>query len=135
MKELLLAGLVVLGAGGAMAREPGSNELPVTVGTCGQPTIASVGSRLVDGRTGKDMPGMGHSVRYSNGGVSVSYGADVSSKAIDGSRVGDRVLVCLVFIPQGCPAGDVRGRIYTVTNFRTMESWTLPDSAHRCGGA
>ena len=32
-------------------------------------------------------------------------------------------------------AGDARGRIYTTTNLRTLESWTMPDSEHQCGGA
>ncbi len=51
------------------------------------------------------------------------------------SRVGDPVLMCLVEIPQDCPPGDDRGKIYTTTNLRTQESWTLPDSQHSCGGA
>lgn len=38
-------------------------------------------------------------------------------------------------LPQHCPPGDNRGKIYTTTNMRTVKSWTLPDSEHRCGGA
>ena len=55
--------------------------------------------------------------------------------AVNGSRPGDRVITCLVSIPRGCPPGDDRGRLYTTTNLRTEDSWTLPDSQHRCGGA
>jgi hypothetical protein len=43
--------------------------------------------------------------------------------------------MCLVQLPFACPAGDVRGRWYTTTNLRTLESWTLPDAEHGCGGA
>jgi hypothetical protein len=25
--------------------------------------------------------------------------------------------------------------MYTTTNLRTLDSWTLPDSQHMCGGA
>ena len=32
-------------------------------------------------------------------------------------------------------AGDNRGKIYTTTNLRTLDSWTLTDSEHSCGGA
>ncbi len=51
------------------------------------------------------------------------------------SRKGDKVYVCLMSILANCPPGDDRGRVYTTTNLRTMESWTLPDSEHSCGGA
>lgn len=65
----------------------------------------------------------------------MAYQEDAALPAIKNSRVGDHVLNCLVFIPKDCPKGDDRGRIYTVTNLRTLESWTLPDSQHSCGGA
>jgi hypothetical protein len=45
------------------------------------------------------------------------------------------VRICLVSLPQNCPPGDTRGRIYKTTNLRTRQSWTLPDSEHSCGGA
>jgi hypothetical protein len=51
------------------------------------------------------------------------------------SRVGDRVRICLVSIPKGCPPGDERGRAYATTNLRTGAAWTRRDSAHLCGGA
>ncbi|HJW39842.1 MAG TPA: hypothetical protein VJ476_01290, partial [Rhizomicrobium sp.] len=51
------------------------------------------------------------------------------------SHVGDPVLMCLVFIPSDCPKGDDRGKVYTTTDLRTLQSWTLPDAEHSCGGA
>ena len=51
------------------------------------------------------------------------------------SKVGDRVRICLDSLPKDCPPGDDRGKIYTTTNERTNESWTMQDSQHGCGGA
>lgn len=51
------------------------------------------------------------------------------------SKVGDPVLVCVVLIPTECPAGDTRGTFYTMTNLRTIKSWTLPNDTRECGGA
>ncbi len=55
--------------------------------------------------------------------------------AVDRSRPGDPVRICLVSIPKHCPPGDNRGRTYKTTNLRTHRAWTLPDSEHMCGGA
>jgi hypothetical protein len=38
-------------------------------------------------------------------------------------------------LPTNCPPGDHRGKLYTTTNLRTEEAWTLPDAEHGCGGA
>ncbi|MEQ1617010.1 MAG: hypothetical protein ABL883_01540 [Terricaulis sp.] len=64
--------------------------------------------------------------------------AQVEYDALPGvanSRVGDEVRVCLVSVPENCPPGDDRGRMYSGTNLRTGESWSAPDSQHMCGGA
>ena len=109
-----------------------NDPLPVRVLDCGGSTINHVSDRF-------DRPigtpdSNGSSVGFANGGRNVSYD---TVDAIKNSRVGDHVMVCLMHIPDPdkCPPGDVRGRIYTVTNLRTLESWTLPDSQHMCGGA
>jgi len=78
------------------------------------------------------MLGSGSAVVFANGGYQVSYN---EVEAIHHSRVGDPVLMCLILIPRGCPPGDARGRWYTTTDKRTMESWTMPDAEHSCGGA
>ena len=106
--------------------------LPAALGQCRETTIAKIGERLEDGVTGQPVPGSGSAVTFANRGYQVSYDEE---PAIQHSRRGDRVRICLVKLPQNCPRGDNRGRIYTTTNLRTGESWTLPDSEHSCGGA
>ena len=106
--------------------------LPVRAGHCSITSIAEIGTRLIDGSTGTPIAGSGSSVQFANGGYQVSY---ETVPAISRSRRGDRVRVCLVSIPQHCPPGDARGRIYATTNLRTHQTWTLPDSEHSCGGA
>jgi hypothetical protein len=71
-------------------------------------------------------------VEFANGLYQVSYD---QVTAINQSRRGDPVFVCLMSLPQHCPPGDDRGKLYTATNLRSEESWTLPDSEHGCGGA
>jgi hypothetical protein len=109
-----------------------NDPLPRRVLDCG----GSIITRIAD-RFGKPLDGpavSGSSVTFSNGGYVVGY---ETVEAIGRSRVGDHVLICLVKIPDPdrCPPGDMRGRFYTVTNLRTLESWTLPDANHMCGGA
>jgi hypothetical protein len=98
---------------------------PVRVGECANTTIKWVGTRL-------GAPGSGSSVVYQNGLSQVDYD---TVPAIDQSRKGDPVHICLVFIPINCPKGDNRGRKYRTTNLRTHQTWTLYDSEHLCGGA
>ena len=43
--------------------------------------------------------------------------------------------MCLKSVPKHCPPGDERGKVYTVTNLRTHQSFSLSDSPHECGGA
>ena len=104
------------------------DSLPKTLLTCGGSTITDIGPRL-EGDTDNSS---GTSVFYENRGSQVSYD---KVAAILKSRKGDHVLICLVFVPKNCPTGDDRGKIYTTTNLRTLQSWTLPDSQHSCGGA
>ena len=110
----------------------GAQPLPAREGTCVRSKIAGVEQRLRDGPNGSFIPGSGSAVRFANGGYQVAY-AEI--EAVQNSRTGDPVFICLIRIPRGCPAGDARGRIYTTTNLRTLESWTMPDSEHQCGGA
>jgi hypothetical protein len=121
---------LLIGYGQAVAQ-----SLPSVVGRCVLTTIAHVGQRLEDGSTGQSIPGSGSDVSFTGfayGGHQVSY---EEIPEITRSHKGDKVYVCLMLIPTGCPPGDERGRGYTTTNLRTMESWTLPDSEHGCGGA
>ncbi len=110
-------------SGGAQAA-----DMPETIGQCTTSTIAEIGGRLM-GDTSFDS---GTAVAFANDGWQISYDKIMP---IVRSKVGDPVEICLVELPQDCPPGDDRGKIYTTTNLRTGESWTLPDSQHSCGGA
>ena len=111
---------------------PAEAQLPTAPGICVLTRIESIGTRLVDGRTNQPIRGSGSAVTFANKGYQVSY---EDEQAISSSRVGDRVYFCLMQIPRDCPPGDNRGKVYTTTNLRTLQSWTLPDSQHSCGGA
>jgi hypothetical protein len=106
--------------------------LPVRIGQCSTTTVKQVETRLVDGSTNQPMPGSGSAIEFANGGYQVSYD---QVPAVDRSRPGDPVAMCLVSVPRHCPPGDDRGRMYKTTNLRTRGSWTLPDAEHECGGA
>jgi len=108
-----------------------SAELPTRVGACVVTKVKQVETRLMDG-TNKPVPGSGSAIAFVNGGYQVSYD---QVPAVDASRPGDRVRMCLVSIPRDCPPGDTRGRSYRTTNLRTRRAWTLPDAEHMCGGA
>jgi uncharacterized protein YecT (DUF1311 family) len=128
LSPLITAQLAWLRSGAP--RPPGA--LPTRVGACALTSVKQVTARLEDGSTGQPIPGSGSAVQESDGGYQVSYD---TVPAIQASRRGDPVLVCLVSIPQGCPAGDDRGRSYAVGNLRTLGAWQASDAEHMCGGA
>jgi uncharacterized protein len=109
-------------------------RLPRQVGQCVTTIIARItdrfGGELATTLTQDVDPGT--AVEFANGGSQVSYERE---SVIARSRVGDRVRMCLVSVPKDCPPGDERGRVYTTTNLRTGEAWSLPDAQHMCGGA
>ena len=107
-------------------------DMPAHVGQCTMTTVKKVETRLMDGATGRPMLGSGSAIEFANGGYQVAYD---QIAAVDRSRPGDPVRICLVSIPHHCPPGDNRGRTYKTDNLRTRGSWTLPDSEHMCGGA
>lgn len=109
---------------GGVARP--TSRLPVSPGACSLTAISRIGTRL------EGTPGSGSAVEMANGADQVSYD---TIAAIDRSRPGDPVLVCLVSLPQNCPAGDDRGKIYAAANLRTLGAWSEADSEHSCGGA
>lgn len=96
------------------------------VGDCFETNVVSVGPRL------EGVPDSGSTITYESGLSQIDY---ARVPGIDNSQAGDRVRVCLVSVPENCPPGDDRGRVYTSTNLRTDETWTAPDSQHSCGGA
>jgi hypothetical protein len=126
--KAVLAGAILLWPVAGSAAQ----QLPSVEGTCVRTTITGVEQRLRDGTNGPFIAGSGSAIRFANGGYQVGY-AEI--KAVENSRAGDDVFICLIRIPPECPAGDARGRVYTTTNLRTLESWTMSDSEHGCGGA
>lgn len=105
--------------------------LPQRVGTCSVVSVKRVTTRLED-TDGTEIAGSGSAIEYANGGYQVSYD---TIDGIEHSHTGDRVQLCLTEIPQHCPPGDDRGRVYHALNLRTHEEWSAPDSEHSCGGA
>jgi hypothetical protein len=124
----LLVGLAALAAAPVQAGQ--DKALPRHVGECVDPHVKDVGTRLVDGD--QPVPDSGSAIQFTNGGYQVSY---ETVPAVEASRAGDAVKMCLIAIPHGCPPGDNRGREYRVNNLRTHKSWLLPDAEHMCGGA
>jgi hypothetical protein len=106
---------------------------PTQVGQCSDTFIQHIGTRLEDGQTGQPIPDSGTSVNLTNGVYLVSY--DDVPVLSQGSQPGDKVKLCLLSIPQNCPPGDNRGRVYSLMNYRTKGHVEMPDSEHSCGGA
>jgi hypothetical protein len=104
----------------------GDVSKPANVGDCVETTVTLVGPRL------EGVADSGSGIEYANGMSQVSY--DVLP-GVSSSQVGDPVRLCLVSVPENCPPGDDRGRVYAGTNLRSNETWTAPDSQHMCGGA
>ncbi|HXQ09488.1 MAG TPA: hypothetical protein VN805_00655 [Caulobacteraceae bacterium] len=103
-----------------------TNGPPTQVGECVQTTVQQVGTRL------ENTPGSGSAISYADGVDQVSYD---QVPGIDASQAGDAVKLCLVSLPQNCPPGDDRGKVYSATNLRTGQTWSEADSEHMCGGA
>lgn len=77
---------------------------PAHLHQCVHTKISELGSRL------EGQPDSGSAVAYESGVTGVSYD---TVRAIQMSRVGDPVIVCLTSIPKGCPKGDDRGKTYS----------------------
>ncbi|HEX5238280.1 MAG TPA: hypothetical protein VFW39_07450 [Sphingomicrobium sp.] len=128
MLALASISLALFPAQGFAAPKAGIPRVP---GTCSFTRIKRIETRLSDG-AGHPVPNSGSQVVLENGVYGVSYD---TVPEVQHSRPGDRVMTCLVKLPTHCPRGDERGKLYTTTNLRTQESWTLPDAEHYCGGA
>ena len=132
-----IGGIIVIGSTAALAAlaSPRTMLSDVThrrehVGQCFQTRVARVETRLEDNHG--PVPGSGSQIEFTDGHVNVSY-EQVS--AIDHSKVGDPVRLCVVRLPTRCPPSDHRGISYRARNLRTGGRWALPDAEHMCGGA
>ncbi len=74
----------------------------------------------------------GDTIIAANGITAVEY---ERVPAIEKSKLGDTVLLCLKSIPTHCPKHDDRGYFWNWKNLRTNGTWSSPDSEHMCGGA
>jgi hypothetical protein len=119
------------GQGSPEGESGDSTALPERVGACAVVLVGRITTRLEDA-DGREVAGSGSAIEYTNGGYQVSYD---TVDGIEHSRRGDRVQLCLTEIPQHCPPGDNRGRVYHALNLRTREEWSAPDAEHACGGA
>src|ERR1700731_873076 len=106
----LAGGFIVLLASALVSFSAMSGALPTRPGTCTWTKIKRLEHRLGEGKDGPFVPDSGSAVTFDNGGNQVSY---EELDQIHHSRAGDPVLMCLVSIPQHCPKGDNRGRMYT----------------------
>lgn len=104
---------------------------PQGVGTCTRTTVARLGTRLEDSHR-KPVPGSGTAISFANGIGLVSYDTVPGAEE---AKLGDVVTLCLIAIPDDCPAGDERGRTYSVTIQRTKKKFSMSNSTHSCGGA
>src|ERR1700741_4781182 len=123
VRLLAIAAVLAPPPSAASSTEP----IPRALGTCAFTSVRKVTTRLTDGD-----PNSGSAIILANGVNGVSY---ERVPAVERSRARDHVITCLVRLPHNCPKGDERGKVYTTTNLRTLESFTLPDAEHICGGA
>jgi prepilin-type processing-associated H-X9-DG protein len=101
-------------------------------GQCFATRVKSVGFRLQDAFTGKPNVGSGSAVVFADGHVNVSYD---QLPAVDTSRQGDPVRLCVRAVPTDCPARYDAGIVYRAKNLRSGQSWELSDTIHACDGA
>ena len=99
------------------------------IGTCYFARTHLVGARFGPFPVTQDD---GFTVGLSNGMSLVEYSYRGAMRQL---RVGDRVRACVIDLPKECPADDLRGIGYRVTNLRTGRSFIIGDSQHVCRGA
>ena len=105
---------------------PMPTGLPRVVGQCSL-TVQTEKTNRFEGE-----PDSGSAAAFANGAFQVSY---ERVAGVERSRVGDPAIVCLASLPEDCPKGDERGKVYASADLRTLLAWSLPDAEHMCGGA
>jgi hypothetical protein len=103
---------------------------PTTQPTCEETTVREVGARLTS--EGKPVWGSGVSIVFENGVYLTSYD---NLLVVENQRPGDKVRLCLLEVPVGCPPGDDRGWKYSVYDYTQNETYVMFNSQHMCGGA
>ncbi len=103
-----------------------AGKVPTAPGNCAETSIKDIGTRL-DG-----VADSGSALDYANGIDGVSYD---TVPEVTSAKAGDKVELCLVSLPQNCPKGDDRGKVWLAVDLKTHQFWQLPDAEHMCGGA
>jgi hypothetical protein len=133
IKPLVVKSLVLMASTAVIVPSPANSALPPTqVGKCADTFIQRTSTRFGESLTEAPVEGSGTSVKLTNGIYLVSY-EDIGQ--LRTARPGDKVKLCLLRIPENCPPGDNRGRVYSLLNYRTSGYVEMPDSQHMCGGA
>ena len=113
-------------------------KLRYKIGECLLGQVIELGPRLcspdANGDCHKNLPfdDSGDIIAATSGFFAVEY---ERVAAIEKSKLGDTVLLCLKSIPRNCPKDDDRGYVWDWKNLRTNGKWNSPDSQHMCGGA
>lgn len=133
---------VAMGVNSASAFPPERRSVVSTIthkperqGQCFSTRVKQVTFRLYDGGARRAVSGSGSKIIFADGHENVEYD---QTPAIDTSRVGDPIRLCVRNLPAGppdCPAEDTRGIVYKVKNLRTGKAWESSDATHTCGGA
>ena len=114
----ILQAVTMLLCAGTTEAQISHRYLPKRVGDCVNTKIYWVGKRIPAPAPDTLGPGVhvfdpGSQVIFEHGARQVGYETVL---AIEESRKGDAVRMCLVSIPRNCPMGDNRGRVYRTTN-------------------
>jgi hypothetical protein len=125
----------------------------VAPSSCVETTVRSVEPRLTSGAgnepyTRQEIVDSGPAVTFNTklgqpNGVMwaevVHYGSEPSNEVMIAERPGDRVRVCFLGSPkadEACnPKTDLRGRKFSVYDYRQAASYSGINSEHDCGGA
>ncbi|CAG7856314.1 hypothetical protein MCAMS1_00747 [biofilm metagenome] len=119
-----------------------TTNIPSKVGKCVESKIQSKSTRFegaVAGDTGGEV-----NVQFDNSvglyildveGLPKSTNQDKYMYSTSDFAIGDDVKLCLSALPNDCPEGDDRGKVYSVTNHKNNKTFTGVDAWHLCGGA
>lgn len=110
--------------------------VPQQVGQCTLTTISDLGYKLETnddrGRVQTILDPSRDEVRYVDG---IEQYSMTKLAGLKGARKGDPVKLCLTEVPDECPPGDDRGKVFKATDLKTGKSWEAMNSEHDCGGA
>ena len=138
-----LAGLILAADGLAALHaraETRPEAPPQTIGACGTATVLSKRFRMApspgDSGYAPSPSPLGKEVLISlNNGIGLYAGDGDAFILSRDFAPGHRVTLCLLSLPQHCPPGDNRGKVYAITDRQTRRSLRGIDAWHLCGGA